>query len=116
MDRLKRTVLNTAAHATPLQDVAPSPLQGIAGAPTLPVHPHIGALGISNSALGDGLNGALPICLTTMGDQALMNECGQVLITCPAASCPSYSQGCMLVTDACKCLGSACYCVTMDQA
>jgi hypothetical protein len=96
MDRLKRTVLQKAVLATPIQDVAASSLQANAGAQSLPVHPHIGALGISNSALGNSPNAALPVCLTTLGDQALMNECGQVHLStfcmmssaAKAATCP----------------------------
>ena len=87
MDRLKRSVLKTAALAAPpIQDAPPAP-GAQATAPALQVHPHIGALNISNAALGDVANAALPVCLTTVGDQALMNDLGQVSAATRSRTC-----------------------------
>ena len=80
MDRLKRSVLKNAVRSVPLTDgTKPVPAQQSSGMlTTWAVHANIGGLGISNSALGDEAHAALPICVTTLGDQALMSELGDV--------------------------------------
>jgi hypothetical protein len=79
MDRLKRSVLKSAGRTSQITDsVPPVTVLKSASVPSLQVHPNIGGLGISNSALGDAPDAALPICVTTLGDEVLMQELGEV--------------------------------------
>ena len=83
MDRLKRSVLKSTTFATPAIRDGPAalgapPSGAAAASASLQQHPNIGGLGLSNAVLDESLDGALPICMTTMGDEALMIDLGEV--------------------------------------
>jgi hypothetical protein len=48
------------------------------GSTTNPANANLGSLSLSNAALGDADGGKLCICVTTLGDEALLSALGDV--------------------------------------